>query len=88
MSIAIRELKAGLSRVLARAREGEVIEVTSHNKVVARIVGIPATGETGLGRLLASGELAWTGGKPKFARPLALSRGGKSVSEMVIEDRA
>ena len=32
MFIAVRELKASLSSVLARAQQGEVIEVTSHNK--------------------------------------------------------
>lgn len=41
MSIAVRQLKASLSRVLARAQEGKVIEVNLHNKPIARIVGIP-----------------------------------------------
>jgi prevent-host-death family protein len=73
--VAIRELKAGLSRVLARARAGEVIEVTSHNRPIARIVGIPDA-EAGLRRLVASGAAAWTGGKPAFAPPVPLAAGG------------
>ena len=40
MDIAIRELKSSLSRVLAAAQGGEVIEVTSHRKPVA----LPAAG--------------------------------------------
>jgi hypothetical protein len=31
----------GTMRVLSRAQRGEIIEVTSHNKPIARIVGIP-----------------------------------------------
>ena len=49
MPIAVRELKASLSRVLLRAQAGEVIEVTSHNRPIARIVGIPPpVGDGGL----------------------------------------
>ena len=48
MSVAVRELKACLSRVLLRAQEGEVIEVTSHNKPIARIVGIPSCAGEGV----------------------------------------
>ena len=89
MHIAIRELKAGLSRVLSRARAGEVIEVTSHNKPVARIIGIPPLGnKTGLHRLIAEGALSWTGGKPELASPLPLSGSGTPVSQMVLEDRS
>lgn len=87
MHIAIRELKSGLSRALALAQSGEVIEVTSHNKPVARIVGIPPQADDGLRRLLAIGALSWSGGKPKLAAPLTLTSSGTAVSRMVLEDR-
>lgn len=90
MKIAMHELKAGLSRYVARARAGEVIEITSHDTPVARIVGIPSATSvvpSGIARLLASGAAQWSGGKPNFRPPLKLSEGGKSVSEMVVEDR-
>jgi prevent-host-death family protein len=54
MPIAIRELKASLSRVLQRAQAGEIIEVTSHSKPIARIVGIPAHANEGLRGLIAA----------------------------------
>ena len=41
MHVSIRELKAHLSQYLSRAQAGEAVEVTSHRKVVARIVGVP-----------------------------------------------
>lgn len=87
MDIAIRELKSNLSRVLAAARDGETIEVTSHRKPVARIVGIPPQADEGLRRLMATGALTWHGGKPKLVAPVALSAGGASVSQIVLEDR-
>ena len=87
MSIAIRELKASLSRVLSRAQEGEIIEVTSHNKPIARIVGIPRLAEAGLRGLLANGALCWSGGKPRPRAPLEMTKRGTPVSQMVLEDR-
>jgi prevent-host-death family protein len=87
MQIAMHVLKAGLSRFVARARAGEVIEVTSHDKPVVRIVGIPAAGPPGITRLMASGAAQWSGGKPKFRSAVKLGKGTKALSEMVLEDR-
>ena len=87
MSIAVRELKASLSRVLSRAQDGEIVEVTSHNKPIARIVGIPFQAEAGLRGLLARGALSWSGGKPLARAPLELTARGTPVSQMVLEDR-
>ncbi len=87
MQVPVRELKADLSRLLARAQAGEVIEVTSHNRPVARILGAPKWADGGVGRLLALGQLSWGGGKPAFEAPLRLGGEGMAVSRMVLEDR-
>jgi prevent-host-death family protein len=87
MPVAIRELKANLSRVLSRAREGEVVEVTSHNKPIVRIVGIPPQAGEGLRWLIAGGALSWSGHKPRLAPPQPLSPAGTPVSRMAMEDR-
>ena len=87
MRIAMHVLKASLSRYVAQARAGAVIEVTSHDKPVVRIVGIPPAGPPGLDRLLASGAAHWRGGKPTLRPAVKLGDGGKPVSEMVLEDR-
>jgi len=87
MLVAVRELKAGLSRLLLRAQKGEVIEVTSHNKPIARIVGIPPHAGEGLRSLIAGGTLSWGGGKPVLAPPLTLSDQGKPVSQLVLDNR-
>lgn len=86
MPIAVRELKANLSRVLLRVQAGEVIEVTSHNRPIARILGIAAqAGDGGLRGLIAAGALSWSG--PSLAPPLDLAEGVASVGRMVLEDR-
>lgn len=87
MSVAVRELKASLSRVLSRAQRGEIIEVTSHNKPIARIVGIPEHAGPGLRRLIAGGAVSWSGGKPRHKSPVQVTSRGASVSQMVLEDR-
>lgn len=87
MQIAIRELKSGLSRVLAIARSGETVEITSHRKPVARIVGILPGVESGLARLLVEGTVSWNGSKPAQAPAIVLNGNALPVSQMVLEDR-
>jgi len=38
--VSVRELKTHLSEWLARAQSGEVVEVTSHRKPIARITAV------------------------------------------------
>jgi prevent-host-death family protein len=86
MNVGIKELKEHLSEILARAREGETVEVTWHRKPIARIVGIPSTPDSGLTAFAAGGGFSWAGGKPKLRPPESLSP-GKPVSESILEDR-
>ena len=88
MPVPVRELKANLSEILSRAQSGEIIEVTSHNKPIARITGIQAAGSHPLGELTADDSVTWNGKKPSFAKHLPrLSEGGKSISKIIQEDR-
>jgi len=86
LRVPVRELKARLSHYLARAQAGEAIEITSRNKVVARLTPAASIETSGLERVVETGEAAWSGGKPKGAA-IRLVEGGKSVSHMVLEDR-
>lgn len=88
MQMPIHELKAQLSRCVARAHAGEVIVITSHNKPVARLTGVPAAAPSGLQAMVARGAVSWSGRKLVPVAPVRLSPGGPSLSEMVIEDRA
>jgi prevent-host-death family protein len=86
MLIPINEFKSHLSKYVSEAQSGKLIELTSHRKVVARIIGVPQSDSDGVTRLLASGAATWQGGKPKGAN-FVLHSVGKSVSAMVMEDR-
>lgn len=86
MQVPIREFKAHLSRYLSQAQAGQTFDVTSHRKVVARVVGVPAAESGGVARLIAGGVAQWGGGKPVGAA-IQLSPGGRSVAAMVLEDR-
>lgn len=87
MQVPMHQLKAGLASYVARARAGEVIEITSHNKPVARMSGLPAAEDSGIHRLLLRGAASWSGGKPLPGPLVELRDHGKSLSEMVLEDR-
>ena len=87
MRVAMHKLKAGLSRYVAQARAGEVVEITSHDKPVARLVGVPAAMPPGLASLLARGAATWAGRKPTLLAPITLPAHSRSLSEFVIEDR-
>lgn len=87
MQVAVRDLKAHLSRFLSRAQAGESIEVTSHNRLIARIVGVPDGTAEGLREPIAKGALIWNDRKPRLQPPLELAADGIPVSQMVLEDR-
>jgi prevent-host-death family protein len=86
MRVPIHEFKSQLAKYVAQARSGQTIELTSHSKVVAHIVGVPQSASDGVTRLLEAGAATWQGGKPKGAS-LVLRGAGKPLSTMVLEDR-
>ena len=86
MQVSMQEFKSHLSRYVSQAQSGQVIELTSHRKVVARIVGVPSTDSAGISSLLAAGVATWQGGKPAGAA-FILKESGKPVSELVLADR-
>ena len=50
MLVSMQEFKSHLSKYVGQAQSGELIELTSHRKVVARIVGVPPTDSSGVAR--------------------------------------
>jgi prevent-host-death family protein len=86
MQVSMRELKSHLAQYIKQARAGQAVEVTSHRKVVARLSGVPHTGDSPVSRLLTSGAAVWQGGKPTGAA-LVLQTQGTLVSQMALDDR-
>ncbi len=70
-----------------RAQAGEPIVVTSRNRPVARIFGIPVDSEAGVLKLVVGGEASWAGGKPQWKPAVELAATDKTVSSIVVEDR-
>ncbi len=86
MQVSMQEFKSHLSQYVGQAQAGQLIELTSHRKVVARIVGVPPADSAGVARLLAAGVASWQGGKPTGAA-FELQAVGKPISALVLEDR-
>lgn len=88
--VSVRELKTHLSEWLGRVQEGEVVEVTSHRKPIARITAVQATAPTAsnpLQRAIDAGVISWNGQHPVLPPPVKLGDGGPLISDIVIEDR-
>ncbi len=86
----MRDLKTHLSEWLGRVQGGEVVEVTSHRKPIARLTPLsspipPAANP--LQKAIDAGIVSWNGQKPVFPPPVKLRGEGKLVSEIVMEDR-
>lgn len=90
MKVSVRELKDRLSEHLRAVRKGRSIVVTSHRKPVARLSPMPSESAVGLQKLVQEGLVTWNGKKPRGPGPrgrIKLRGPGKTVAEMVLEDR-
>lgn len=87
----IRELKNHLSAYLRWVKAGEIIIITDNATPVARIV--PAgeqderTLEEKIQALQEVGVLKWSGKKPQQREPVAKMKEGRSVAQLLLEDR-
>jgi len=84
MDVGIRELRADLSRWIARVREGEEIVVTDRGRAVARV--LPVDGERPIDRLVRQGVVVpapspWSGPLPEPVE------GAGPLSDIVLEER-
>ncbi|MDP2828332.1 MAG: type II toxin-antitoxin system prevent-host-death family antitoxin [Sulfuricellaceae bacterium] len=84
MQVSTRELKNHLSKYLHLAQLGEPVIVTSHNKPVVSLASA-ALLQNGM---KATEGVTWATGRASFS-PLGIlpAENGKTVAEMVIEDR-
>lgn len=84
MQISIRELKVNPSYYIRQAEAGHAVWVTSHKRVVARLVAAPESiFQEDLGNIP---NISWTGKKPHI-RHKRLKIKGKPMSDTVLEMR-
>ena len=87
LTIGIRDFKARMSYYLAKAKKGQIINVTSHGTSVARIFPPTITLEERVKALQEAGVIAWSGQKPPRRKPSVVNKSNKLVSDLVVEMR-
>jgi prevent-host-death family protein len=87
ITVGVRELKNNLSRYLRSVKQGRLVEITERGESIAMLV--PPNQRSALevaAVLIRKGIGSWKGGRPKGASGRVTVK-GKSVSQMVIEER-
>ena len=85
-TVGIRELKAHLSEYMRLVGNGETVVVTHRGRDVA-IIQAPGTEHDSLRRLMESGMVKWSGGKPKGHIGPPIINTGKPISKTVLDLR-
>jgi len=85
--VGIRELKSKLSEYLRRVKAGETIIVTERGKTIGQIVPVKPTLEEKLMAMVDAGLAEWNGQKLEPYTPVAVNRGPRQLSDLVVEDR-
>jgi len=87
MRVGIRELKSKLSKYLRQVKSGQTIVVTRHGNPIGQIVPVNASIEARLHAMVTAGLAEWNGQKLEHYKPVAINRGKRQVSDLVVEDR-
>ncbi|GMQ79465.1 MAG: hypothetical protein BMS9Abin02_2062 [Anaerolineae bacterium] len=83
----IRELKAKLSAYMRRAKAGETIVITEHGKPIGRIVPVGQSTQEQMAALMRAGLINCNREKLAHISPPAHTRGDRSLSDLLLEDR-
>jgi prevent-host-death family protein len=90
-TVGTKELKNRLSTYLTLVRAGETVEVTDRGKVIAHILPATTPREAETARLLANlarkGGIRFGSGELTPRRRTPAMTPGKSIAEMISEDR-
>ena len=85
-TVGIRELKAHLSKYIHLASEGEKVVVTYHGRDVA-VISPPGAQHDAIRRLMDSGMVKWSGGRPKGPSGPPIRIKGEPISKTVLDMR-
>jgi len=83
----IRELKSRLTECVRQAKSARTIVVTEHGQPVARIIPEALSLHDRVEALRKAGTIAWSGRRLKPARPAGRVRSGRTVADLIVEDR-
>ena len=85
--VGIRELKATLSECVREVKAGRTIVVTDHGQPVARIIPEAMSLRERVDAMRKAGGIAWSGRRLRRGRAAGKVRGGKTVADLIIENR-
>ena len=85
--VGVRELKARLSEYLNEVREGDVIEVTSRGKTIARILPSAGKIKSDPMELVREGIANWNGKRIPARMPEFGFKDGTLASDLILENR-
>ena len=86
-TIGVRELKARLSEYLRQVKQGRTLVITERGKPVGRLVPVGQSLELRLKAMVDAGLAEWNGKPLPPMKPVAKLKGGKSIADLIIEDR-
>jgi antitoxin (DNA-binding transcriptional repressor) of toxin-antitoxin stability system len=86
--VGVRELRQNLSVYLRRVEKGEILDVTEHGHLVARMTPAPGSEVPILDRMIAEGRAsAAIRSFERLPDPIEISADGRSLSETLLEMR-
>ena len=87
-SVGVRELNHRLSQVLSDVKKGEVVEITEHGRLIAKLVPANTSSESVLEELFASGLLIPAKDPEKILQIKPMKYKGKiPLSQHIINER-
>ncbi|MGH2627989.1 MAG: type II toxin-antitoxin system Phd/YefM family antitoxin [Anaerolineales bacterium] len=87
LTVGVRELKARLSEYLRQVKAGRTVVITERGRVVGRLVPAGQPLEQRLQAMIDAGPAEWNGKRLPPMKPAAKLKGGKSISDLILEDR-
>lgn len=87
LRVGVRELKSRLSEYLRQVKAGRTVTITERGKEVGRLVPVGQSLEERIQAMLDAGLAEWDGKPLPPMKPVAKLKGGKSISDIIIEDR-
>jgi len=86
-TVGVRELKARLSEYLRQVKQGRTVVITERGKPVGRLVPAGQSLDQRLQVMIDAGLAEWNGKPLPPTRPVTKLKGGKSIADLIIEDR-
>ncbi|GER79899.1 MAG: type II toxin-antitoxin system prevent-host-death family antitoxin [Anaerolineales bacterium] len=89
LTVGIRDFKTNLSAYLKKLEKGQTITITSHGKVVGRVLPPVAENDVTarMKALVDAGVILWNGKKLKPVKPAIINKSDKLASDIIIEMR-